>query len=264
MILVINTKIFMQQLANEQDELRRMEIFGNIQRKLGLRSVTTISQALGMVSFKSEPNYILAGLDKLVELKIWTTLYHFFEEAQIFLGKTKVNFGVFLMDKNSNCVELMTGVTAHTINKNSILFYIYPWADNLSEKLKCVCFHEYAHVYRNTHIFPKVRNLLEMLVDEGIAESVVKEALGSDQVGIWAKQDVSTQEIEMYIRNLYSTEPNILISLMFGNKQLNIKDWLGYSVGYQLVQEYIADNNIDSIKSIIHLPSNIFIPDLYM
>jgi len=116
-----------------------------------------------------------------------------------------------------------------------------------SEEIRALFAHEYNHICRRNFVGlePKEITLMDSLIIEGLAEYAVKDLYGEEWLGPW--------------RNLYSFEKVLNIwhtafihsihlkglenhrSFLYGEKESSLPEWIGYSIGYQIVDSYLKN-----------------------
>lgn len=151
------------------------------------------------------------------------------------------NIDIVIADSPDQTIPEL-GMGGHAYTKNLIEIYIDPdFSDldkNLSHELLGTLAHELHHVARmNTVGYGTT--LLEACVSEGLADHFERDITGSEPRP-WDTA-LSTVEFDR-IRLLAEKEFNQEYShndWFFGSAERNIPKWAGYSIGYQLVSEYL-------------------------
>ena len=116
------------------------------------------------------------------------------------------------------------------------------WSAAIGINLKRTLRHELFHDVRFDHFggFPK--NLAERIVSEGLATRYENQSPDLPP-SLYATALTSEQTEEMMERikqDLQSTHREINHAWIFGSRERNIPRWTGYSLGYKLVEEYLA------------------------
>lgn len=171
----------------------------------------------------------------------------------------EVPTNVFLLPLNTTDVfylEKMNGILAHTDGTSNIFMYLNVNKRVDSKLIQSMSFHEYQHVVRNTIVKQKnPKTLLEVMIDEGCSEVFVEVALGKDYVGEWATS-LSNSEITLYIERfkhmLNSTKADEIQRFMYGNTQ-EYPLWLGYTIGYYIVNNFIKKEPQTQFEQLIRL-----------
>ncbi|MFJ7664360.1 DUF2268 domain-containing putative Zn-dependent protease [Lysinibacillus sp. NPDC097162] len=146
-----------------------------------------------------------------------------------------------LITKDVFYLEKMNGILAHTDGTSNIFIYLNVDKRVDSKFIQSISFHEYQHVVRNTIVKKKEpKTLLDVMIDEGCSELFVEDALGKDYVGEWATS-LSNNEINLYLERfkhkLSLTKADDIQKFMYGNT-LEYPLWLGYSMGYYIVNNF--------------------------
>lgn|GEM_PF-2414464 len=146
----------------------------------------------------------------------------------------------------------MNGIVAHTIGKNTIVFYINFKNTNSYLKIRSLFIHEYQHIISSR--LTNKNTLMDKIIDEGRSELLVKETIGCEYVGSWATK-LSNEHIVEYMPlvSIYknSIDDNILYDFLNGSCEYKIPLWFGYSFGYRVVCNYRQYNtNLDFLNFI--------------
>ncbi|MFJ7404643.1 MULTISPECIES: DUF2268 domain-containing putative Zn-dependent protease [unclassified Lysinibacillus] len=153
-------------------------------------------------------------------------------------------------------LEKMNGILAHTDGTSNIFIYLNVDKRVDSKFIQSISFHEYQHVVRNTIVKKKdPKTLLDVMIDEGCSELFVEYALGKDFVGEWATS-LSNNEINQYIERfkhkLSLTKAEEIQKFMYGNT-LEYPLWLGYSMGYYIVNNFMKKEPQTQFEHLIRL-----------
>ncbi|MFJ5765379.1 DUF2268 domain-containing putative Zn-dependent protease [Lysinibacillus sp. NPDC093210] len=153
-------------------------------------------------------------------------------------------------------LEKMNGILAHTDGTSNIFIYLNVDKRVDSKYIQSISFHEYQHVVRNTIVKKKdPKTLLDVMIDEGCSELFVEYALGKDYVGEWATS-LSNNEINLYIERfkhkLSLTKADEIQKFMYGNT-LEYPLWLGYSMGYCIVNNFMKKEPQTQFEHLIRL-----------
>ncbi|WP_138417494.1 DUF2268 domain-containing protein [Aquibacillus sediminis] len=128
-----------------------------------------------------------------------------------------------------------------------------------SGDLQALITHEYNHVCRLCYLNQEERNiqLLDSIVLEGLAENAVNKYVGKEYRGKWTtfySQDFALKAWRKWIKphtELPKSHPYHK-QLLYG--QDAIPKWLGYNVGYYIVESYLSNTN-KTIKEAIETPA---------
>ena len=109
------------------------------------------------------------------------------------------------------------------------------------QELLALFTHEYHHSCRRAFINNPPR-LLDSIILEGLAEDAVACMFGQDYLSPWT-QRYSLEKVQSYWNShfksaLYKTGVMQHKPFLFGDKQLNLPPWIGYCLGYQIVQVF--------------------------
>ncbi|MEK7168544.1 MAG: DUF2268 domain-containing putative Zn-dependent protease [Patescibacteria group bacterium] len=136
------------------------------------------------------------------------------------------------------------GIGGHTLTPNTIVISIDSENKNLNKnfdkRLKQTIIHEIHHAARLQIMDNDKASRLEHSIREGLAEHFEIELTGKEPE-VWdmalSKEDLD-KFVEVAKTNL-STEDYLVYDWLFGNKELGVPKWTGYSVGFYLVGEYL-------------------------
>lgn len=150
---------------------------------------------------------------------------------------------------NSFVTDKMGGVGGFSPWKNTILLNINPTVNNWEAALKNSIAHEYNHsVVYNSH---RWESLLDSLIFEGFAEHFREQIVGGDRAP-WTKAVAPKVCKEHYskLKAKFLTKDYQLYSeVFFGGGKYPL--WLGYSLGYQIVREFLRKNKAMDWDTII-------------
>lgn len=135
-----------------------------------------------------------------------------------------------------------------------IILFIYPTIT--TTELLALVTHEYHHQCRLT--FSKESEtsitLLESIVMEGLAEHAVQEQFGRERNAIWTRLYDNKKAMLMYNRwikpNLYKRGRINHFCYLYGDLQKGIPLWLGYFIGYRLVQSAAYDKTTTQLLTV--------------
>jgi hypothetical protein len=159
--------------------------------------------------------------------------------------------------------SLMGGISAVTAGRGRIILRVHPDADWKSV-LPYVLAHEMHHSYwlHNDFDAKAPFTLADYLVFEGRADYFAgtlfthrapwTTALDSDAyASTWLAMS----------KELSTTEWEKLQAFMFGSRESAIPMWAGYSVGYRLVSERMAQEPRLDLKAMTSAPASVFMPN---
>lgn len=141
--------------------------------------------------------------------------------------------------------------------QDKILLFIS--AHTSEAALQALIIHEYNHVCRLNFLNKKEQDitLLDAMVMEGLAEAAVAERLGKKYLTPWTSMyslKYAQACWKKWIKpNIDIKKPNFRHQcLMYGGEQ--IPKWLGYNIGFHLVQSYMENTGSDT-QHLLHLSS---------
>lgn len=136
----------------------------------------------------------------------------------------------------------------HTIKKNGIAYpgklLLFISSDLPEYGLKSLLSHEYNHVCRFQHIGLELNHipLKDSLVIEGLGEFSVQEQYGEKWLAPWTHSFSFEETIELwrkyFIPALNMTGRDKQTVFMYGNNNNPFPNWIGYSIGYQIVDSF--------------------------
>lgn len=130
-------------------------------------------------------------------------------------------------------------------------------SEGLTEKeLHALFTHEYHHMCRRAFVNDPP-TLMDSLIIEGLAEDAVENLFGMDALSSWTRR-YSVNEVKDYWdshfvhalsqKGLHHHKP-----FLFGDNLLNLPPWIGYCMGYRIVQAYKERCGPFSIKDLIQI-----------
>lgn len=144
----------------------------------------------------------------------------------------------------------LNGVGGFSPWKNTIIIDINPSAKEWKKALENTLTHEYNHsVARKYHEWETV---LDGFIFEGFAEKFREEILGGKEPWTHA---VSKEECLEFFKKLKdklnSKDQDLYMEIFFGSK--NYPHWLGYSLGYQIVDSYLKNTEKINWRKLIKI-----------
>ncbi|WP_416151260.1 DUF2268 domain-containing protein [Salipaludibacillus sp. HK11] len=174
------------------------------------------------------------------------------------------NANLYLFPLNRSHKKIMEDLDG----KNGCTFPNYVllfWKEQLVlSKQKALLLHEYHHVARLHHRKETERtiSLLESMVMEGLAEWEVKNRLGEDHTAPWttlySKQELMKWWHRLFKENINLSGRTLHYPFLFGGIG-GSPPWIGYQLGYYIINEFMKYNQkLDSI-SLLKMPANQFL-----
>lgn len=135
------------------------------------------------------------------------------------------------------------GVAGCTLGSGKILLLVDPTVDGWESRLSYVVAHEYHHSVWTAKVFDKKKfTLLDYLVFEGRADSFANKVYPDEEVA-WVNSIEYEEEKNIWSlisEQLNSEDGELLHNVMFG--------WGGYTIGYNIVQDFLKNNPEVSIE----------------
>lgn len=137
-------------------------------------------------------------------------------------------------------VEKMGGVGGFCPRKDIIFLFLNLNGKNWEKSLKDTLIHEFAHSVSEYYLGGENFNLGEGLIFDGLSENFRKMNFGGSDILIDA---VSKEDSMSYFKEfkgkLGSTDFNFYMEVFYGVGKY--PPWLGYSLGYYLIKEYLEN-----------------------
>ncbi len=160
----------------------------------------------------------------------------------------KLTICIFVVPPDSDSarliIDMFRGVYGFSEAPGVLWLHLLPtegWLDEIFPGFSHEYFHAAAHP--DNPMGTNEITLLDLLVNEGGADSFTN-LLYPDFVPGWTKAISLQQEIELWpvVREkLDSTDSNLIQNILFGDGD-HIPNQAGYTIGYQIVQGYLAAN----------------------
>ena len=101
--------------------------------------------------------------------------------------------------------------------------------------------------------------LMDSLMMEGLAEEAVESIFGTDYLSPWT-QNYSLDELQRYWNSHFVPALNqrglaLHQPFLFGDDRLNLPPWIGYCMGYQIVQTFKAKCGPYNTKELMQINS---------
>ncbi len=158
---------------------------------------------------------------------------------------------------NDFVYDEMNGVTGYCIYQETILLFLNPTHPNWEQEFCETIAHEYHHaIFRLTHTWDTV---FEGLQAEGLAEHFREQTIGGS-LAPWSRA-VPSSELHSWLQKispfLDSTDMDTYQEIFFQGK--DYPQWLGYSLGYWMIQT-IRDKHPElSWEELTHMESRKFL-----
>lgn len=201
-----------------------------------------------------EPEKVSAELIKSKE-----TLKQIFEEALdiCFTTLYPKNISLYIFPTNNNfIIEEMNGISGFAPYQNNIFLFINQSAFQNKEKIKETILHEFNHTcFYEKHTW---NSLLDSFIAEGLADLYTIEILKS-KIPDWSN-NFSLNEIKQFWPQLKDKlDQEDLHSQVFWGSENKFPNWLGYSIGFQILNLFRKHHPNLTWKEILnHTPKQIF------
>jgi hypothetical protein len=150
----------------------------------------------------------------------------------------------------------MRGIGGFTPWKHTILLTLHPEAKRWKKVLRTTLAHEFNHAIRLRYFPSRPNNtLLEAIIFEGLADNFSHQLVGGNP-NPWAiaLSPQQCKEIFPKIKKLLNSKSKKLYySVFFQDKKYPL--WTGYSLGYQIVKQFLKNNPEMDWHEIIMLES---------
>ncbi|MGG0656669.1 DUF2268 domain-containing protein [Rummeliibacillus pycnus] len=138
------------------------------------------------------------------------------------------------------------------LRKNGVAYkeavFLFLSTDLSKEEVKAMFAHEYNHVCRINLIklAPERTPLKDSLIIEGLGEYAVKELYGEKLLAPWTNLYPFDQAVDIWKRHflpsLNMKGLNNHHPFLYGQKSRHLPKWIGYHIGYQIVNTYQEKN----------------------
>lgn len=150
---------------------------------------------------------------------------------------------VVVWDSPDSSIE-QYGMGGHTMSLHYISISLAPKNPNIQnnfiENFKNTLLHEFHHAARLQALPMDYAPRLEISIREGLAEHFEIEILGK-KPEVWDTA-LTSEQLAKFVeiaKGNKSIEDFYVYDWLFGNKELEIPEWTGYSVGFYLVADYL-------------------------
>lgn len=148
------------------------------------------------------------------------------------------------------------GVGGHTYSPHIVIVSLDPLFSNLQSTLYIELFDTLAHELHHAARWQAIgygENLLEAIVSEGLADHFAIEVTGRKDTRFWDKALTKKQAVSLIKKaeTEYSNKNYNHDAWFFGSKDKTIPRWTAYTLGFQLVENYLK-NNLGSKASTLY------------
>lgn len=161
-------------------------------------------------------------------------------------------------------IDEIGGIGGFSPNANTIFISLNPKHPNFKKALNNVLPYTIAHELHHTIRWQKQvegDTLLEAMIFEGLADHFAVEAIGCEEPLVWSSVLSQEQKDEMYkkAKEIWD-EPTYDNGLwFFGSKPEIVPKWTWYTLGYDLVKEYLDKHSDASASKLVHADATLFI-----
>lgn len=181
-------------------------------------------------------------LKKLEDQKVWQIVEQEYQYLRRLWKGPKVSIYIFPI-KNANMK-----LGKQTPNKNGVAYsgslFLFVSVDLPLTELKALLAHEYNHVCRIKHLdlASNKITLKDSLIIEGLGEYAVKDLYGEKWLGPWVNlysfEDASAIWKRRFIPSLNVQDINNHYPFLYGKARGPLPKWIGYHLGFQIVDSY--------------------------
>lgn len=145
----------------------------------------------------------------------------------------------------------MSGVSGYTPWQNTMLVFVDSTTKQWKKLLESTIAHEYLHTI--TRQYHKWETLLDSIIFEGLAENFVQDVL-ENKLSPWSRA-LDLRQSKKYLKKikhkLESKDMDIYKSVFFKDKEYPL--WTGYSIGYNIVKNFLNKQSVYSWEQIVKL-----------
>lgn len=207
----------------------------------------------------SESAGLYKTLKRLEAKHVWKTVQNEFEYLKEEWDGPDVPIYIYPLTANRPIVEGVE-VKKNGVAYNGVLFLFV--ADELeSEEIKALFAHEYHHICRLAYLnkAPHELELLDALIVEGMAECAVEQRYGTKWLSPWTTRYSQQTSMELwkkyFVRALRAKGVDNHFSFLYGNEAAGLPKWIGYCMGYKIVQSYIENGGVPDQRLLYKTPS---------
>lgn len=162
--------------------------------------------------------------------------------------------------------------TSFEVKKNGVTYSscIFLFIDPELEvnELKALVAHEYHHACRLSILKKNSKEiaLLDSLILEGMAEYAVESLYGESLLSPWTKsysiEILKGQWKKNFLSNLDLPGVQNHFPYLYGSEVLGLPKWIGYCIGYQLIQSFMSKHKTYDLSKLLHVPSKIILEEI--
>jgi len=231
-------------------ELHREVLCDSLRGYFPQASLEEIQQELltrGLFNF-SEIETLDEVLMELEGQHVWETIQQEYDYLKQLWNGPDVPIFIYPLTKYRPIVDGVE-VKKSGVSYNNVLF-LFVSTELESMELKALLAHEYHHLCRLAYLnkSPHEIELLDTLLIEGMAEWTVENLYGEKWLSPWTKRNSQEEALKMWEK--YFTPAlkvkgvNNHFPFLYGNEVQGLPEWIGYSLGYKIVQSYMENRGI--------------------
>lgn len=174
------------------------------------------------------------------------------------------NVDVVIVDNPFSVIPEI-GIGGHAMSANYVVVSLDHEFNNFKKTLKLnlvdTLAHELCHAVRWQTIEYPYNSLLEALITEGLADHFANEITKEKNLQPWDKALIPEQ-VKMLLKKAkeeYFNKNYIHHEWFFGSKEKGIPRWTGYTLGFNLVAEYLKKNPNKKASQLYALKAEEFI-----
>ena len=205
----------------------------------GYKTKKLLTKTLDIFILDKERNHDLFKVDG-EDVEIFNLIKETMQKLKLYFNSKKYIFVFPTFDTFT--VEIMNGVGGFLPKKSVIFLFLNLNGKDWKSSLKDTLVHEFAHSVSDFYSGGKNFNLGEGMIFDGLAENFRKINFGGNDLLIKA---VSREECLKYFEELKSkldsTDFDFYMEVFYGTGKY--PRWLGYSLGYYLIEKYLSTLN---------------------
>lgn len=218
-------------------------------------------ELLGNGMFDPHEGVELDELIKGLELRnVWATLQEEFERLMALWKGPDIPIYIYPLTKYRPKIEGVE-VKKSGVSYGNVLF-LFLTAELDANELKALLAHEYHHICRLVYLNKASLDLrlIDSIIIEGLAEWAVEELYGVESLSPWTKsykfEDVAELWKEKFVPFITLNDTRNHFPFLYGDESIGLPRWIGYSLGYLIVQSYVKKCGPFSQQELYKIPSD--------
>ncbi|RHW34988.1 hypothetical protein D1B33_13165 [Lysinibacillus yapensis] len=207
----------------------------------------------------SESEEIRGVVESLKAIEVWLTIQKEFERLKNLWKGPDVPVYIYPLTKERPYLEGFEVKKNGVAFNNVIFLFVTPELEEI--ELKALFAHEYHHACRLSFLNKahQEMELLDSLLIEGMAESAVEELYGETWLSPWTKWYSQEEGVSLwrkyFVNHLRLEGVDRHQIFLFGNEEEGLPKWIGYCLGYQIVQSFLKQNGLIQQQALYKIPS---------